>query len=106
MVLFWNFDEYTTVDGVNYVTDSVHSERLKLVNSSIVDGQLSANGGYAQGTGTNNGTTTALPLGSSTTPNYTLSAFLTSTTNATVGIMGWGAKSGGKCNCFRNNLYF
>ncbi|MBQ3351032.1 MAG: autotransporter-associated beta strand repeat-containing protein [Thermoguttaceae bacterium] len=101
MILFWNFDEYTTEGGVNYVTDSVHSERLKLVNSSIVDGQLSANGGYAQGTGTNNGTTTALPLGSSTTPNYTLSAFLTSTTNATVGIMGWGAKSGGKCNCFR-----
>ncbi|MBQ2620741.1 MAG: autotransporter-associated beta strand repeat-containing protein [Thermoguttaceae bacterium] len=99
MVLFWNFDEYTTEGGVNYVTDSVHSERLKLVNSSIVDGQLSANGGYAQGTveGTN-GVNVDLPTGSA---SYTLSAFLTSTTNATVGIMGWGAKSGGKCNCFR-----
>ena len=104
MVLFWNFDEYTTDGGVNYVTDSVHSERLKLVNSSIVDGQLSANGGYAQGTGTNNGTTTALPLGGSTTPNYTLSAFLTTNRNGAVGIISWGVSgSTRQTNSFRTD---
>ncbi|MBR5711198.1 MAG: autotransporter-associated beta strand repeat-containing protein [Thermoguttaceae bacterium] len=89
MLLFWNFDEYTTEGGVNYVTDSVHSERLKLVNSSIVDGQLTSSGGYAQGTGTNNGTSVTLPT---KTDSYTLSAFLTTTRNGSVGIMSWGVR--------------
>ena len=102
MVLFWNFDEYTTEGGVNYVTDSVHSERLKLVNSSIVDGQLSANGGYALGTveGTN-GVNAALPTGTS---NYTLSAFLTTTRNGAVGIISWGVSgSTRQTNSFRTD---
>ena len=101
LLLFWNFDEYTTEGGVNYVTDTVHSERLKLVNSSIVDGQLSANGGYAQGTGTNNGTGVALPT---KTSSYTLSAFLTTTRNGSVGIMSWGVRgSTDKTNSFRTD---
>ena len=101
MLLFWNFDEYTTVDGVNYVTDSIHSERLKLVNSSIVDGQLSANGGYAQGTGTNNGTSVTLPTG---TASYTLSAFLTTDRNGAVGIISWGVRNATRqTNSFRTD---
>ena len=102
MLLFWNFDEYTTDGGVNYVTDSVHSERLKLVNSSIVDGQLTASGGYAQGTvnGTN-GVNVELPTGSA---SYTLSAFLTTKTYGAVGIISWGRRDrNGECNSFRTD---
>ena len=102
MLLFWNFDEYTTEGGVNYVTDTVHSERLKLVNSSIVDGQLTANGGYAQGTveGTN-GVNVTLPTG---TASYTLSAFLTTRTNGAVGIIAWGVSNATRqTNSFRTD---
>ena len=103
MVLFWNFDEYTTEGGVNYVTDTVHSERLKLVSASIEDGKLSANGGYAEGTGANRGLNVTLPLGQSENPNYTMSAFLATTHNVYqgVGIMAWGTNSNYHCNCFR-----
>ena len=87
MLLFWNFDEDSSA---TYVTDVVHSERLNLVNASIVDGKLTASGGYAQGTGTNNGVSVTLPTG---TASYTLSAFLTTRTNGAVGIISWGVRN-------------
>ncbi len=98
MLYFWNFDEDSSATSV---TDSVHSEQLNLVNSSIVDGKLTANGGYAQGTGTNNGLTAGLPTGTS---NYTLSAFLTTTKSGAVGIISWGVRNAGhKTNSFRTD---
>ena len=98
MLVFWDFDQ-SYYDGADYVIDSVASERLNLVNSSIVDGKLTANGGYALGTGTNDGLNVALPTGSS---NYTLSAFLTTTRNGAVGIISWGVRNANrKTNSFR-----
>ncbi|MBR5709260.1 MAG: autotransporter-associated beta strand repeat-containing protein [Thermoguttaceae bacterium] len=98
MVVFWNFDQSYN-DGTDYVIDSVTSERLNLVNSSIVDGKLTANGGYAQGTGTNNGLNATLPTGTS---NYTLSAFLSTTRNGAVGMISWGVRgSTRQTNSFR-----
>ena len=100
MVVFWNFDESYN-DGTDYVIDSVTSERLNLVNSSIVDGKLTANNGYAQGTGTNNGLNAGLPTGTS---NYTLSAFLSTTRSGAVGIISWGVRNAGhKTNSFRTD---
>ncbi len=100
MILFWNFD---SASGA-VVTDSVRSEPLNLVNSSIVDGKLTANGGYALGTRTNNGVSAALPLGGSTTPDYTLSAFLTTTRNGAVGIISWGVRNANRqTNSFRTD---
>ena len=104
MLVFWNFDSSSTQGSTNYVTDSVHSERLNLVNASIEDGKLFANGGYAEGTveGTN-GLNVTLPLGQSTNPNYTMSAFLATTHNVYqgVGIIAWGTGAKYQCNCFR-----
>ncbi len=98
MLVFWDFDQ-SYYDGADYVIDSVASERLNLVNSSIVDGKLTANGGYALGTGTNDGLNVALPTGTS---NYTLSAFLTTTKSGAVGIISWGVRNAGhKTNSFR-----
>ena len=98
MIVFWNFD---SASG-SVVTDSVRSEPLNLVNSSIEDGKLTANGGYALGTGTNNGVSAALPTGTS---NYTLSAFLTTTRNGAVGIISWGVSgSTRQTNSFRTDL--
>ena len=99
MILFWNFNEDSSA---TYVTDTVHSERLNLVNATIVDGKLTANGGYAQGTGTNNGTNVALPT---KTSSYTLSAFLTTNRNGAVGIISWGVSgSTRQTNSFRTDL--
>ena len=98
MILFWNFNEDSSA---TYVTDTVHSERLNLVNATIVDGKLTANGGYAQGTGTNNGTSVALPTG---TASYTLSAFLTTDRNGAVGIISWGVRNATRqTNSFRTD---
>ena len=101
MLLFWNFDGYSTEDGTNYVMDSVQSERLNLVSSSISNGKLTATSGYAQGTveGTN-GVNVTLPTGSS---NYTLSAFLSTTTSGAVGIIAWGTNVDYSCNSFRTD---
>ena len=99
MLVFWNFDQ-SYYDGADYVTDSVTSERLNLINSSVVGGKLTASGGYALGTveGTN-GLNVALPTGTS---NYTLSAFLTTTRNGAVGIISWGVRNATrKTNSFR-----
>ena len=100
MLVFWDFDQGYN-DGTDYVIDSVTSERLNLVNSSIVDGKLTASGGYALGTGTNNGLNVTLPPGTS---NYTLSAFLTTTKSGAVGIISWGVRnSTRKTNSFRTD---
>ena len=101
VILFWNFDGFSTEGETNYITDTVHSERLNLVNASVVDGKLSANGGYAQGTveGTN-GVNVTLPTGSA---NYTLSAFLSTTKSGAVGIIAWGTNSNYHCNSFRTD---
>ena len=101
VILFWNFDGFSTDGETNYITDTVNSERLNLVNASIVDGKLSANGGYAQGTveGTN-GVNVTLPTGSA---NYTLSAFLSTTKSGAVGIIAWGTNSNYHCNSFRTD---
>ena len=98
MLVFWDFDQ-SYYDGSDYVIDTVASERLNLVNSSIVDGKLTAEGGYALGTAANNGLNVALPTGTS---NYTLSAFLTTTKSGAVGIISWGVRNAGhKTNSFR-----
>ncbi len=97
MLVFWDFDQ-SYYDGTNYVTDSVSSQRLNLVDSSTVNGKLSASGGFAQGTAANNGLDIALPTG---TADYTLSAFLSTRINGSVGIISWGTNANYQTNSFR-----
>lgn len=97
MLVFWNFDQ-SYYDGTDYVTDSVSSQRLNLVDSSVIDGKLSASGGFAQGTAANNGLDIELPTGRA---NFTLSAFLSTRVNGAVGIMAWGRNANYSTNSFR-----
>ncbi len=91
VLAFWNFN--------NGTTDSVAGETLSAVDATITDGKLTATNGYLAGTGANGGVANfTLPTGNS---NYTLSAFLTTSHTAKVGIISWGTNSVGKCNAFR-----
>ncbi|MBQ6617500.1 MAG: PEP-CTERM sorting domain-containing protein [Thermoguttaceae bacterium] len=91
VLAFWNFDDGTT--------DAVAGEPMTSVDATITDGKLTATNGYLKATGANGGVTKfTLPTG---TADYTLSAFLTTSNTAKVGIISWGTNANTKCNAFR-----
>ncbi|MBR0239100.1 MAG: autotransporter-associated beta strand repeat-containing protein [Thermoguttaceae bacterium] len=91
VLAFWNFNDGTT--------DTVSGETLTSVEATIANGKLTATNGYLAATGANGGVTNfTLPTGTS---DYTLSAFLTTSNLAKVGIVSWGTNSNTKCNAFR-----
>ena len=91
VLAFWNFNDGTT--------DTVSGETLTSVDATIANGKLTATNGYLKATGSNGGVTKfTLPTGTS---DYTLSAFLTTSNLAKVGIVSWGTNSNTKCNAFR-----
>ena len=91
VLAFWNFNDGTT--------DTVSGETLTSVDATIANGKLTATNGYLKATGSNGGVTKfTLPTGTS---DYTLSAFLTTSNLAKVGIISWGTNSNTKCNAFR-----